>query len=229
VVTQYLCQNKYRTRVHAAPPAKRKRVPGPGAYAADGPESFYEDSKLASDCLMELLGDPRRSELFIALTAAAESGWDFVALAARSAKPVLTHQQRRSKVERRRACTVVAATAPSTRRLQLTRRRLPVLLDRPPITSSSFFSYSSTLRGCRTKFSLVSAGGLLSSTAHLLILIVALKSRFTNSIRFLPSLVVLTSASGPHTFALLSICSSVSGPYFFTSSGLLWHFSISTL
>jgi len=49
------------------------------APAAEGPrpESFYEDSKLASDCSMELLGDPRRSELFIALTAAAESGWDF--------------------------------------------------------------------------------------------------------------------------------------------------------
>jgi len=63
----------------------------------------------------------------------------------------------------------------------------------------------------------------LSSTAHFRPLNAALKSQLTNSIRFLP-LVVLTNASSPRTFALLSICSSVSAPYVFIPSGLLWHF-----
>jgi hypothetical protein len=115
------------------------------------------------------------------------------------------------------------------RRLHQTCRRLPVFLDRPPTTVSNFFSYSLTLRGCPKKFLLVHSGGLVSSTAHLLILMAALKSRFTNSTRFLPSLVVLTNASSPRTFALLSIGSSFSGPYFVISSGLRLHFSISTL
>ena len=77
-------------------------------------------------------------------------------------------------------------------------------------------------------FSLVYSGGLLSVTVRFLILIAALKSRFTNPIRILP-LIVLTNASSPRTFAIRSICSSVSGPYLFISSGLRWHFSISTL
>jgi alpha,alpha-trehalase len=49
------------------------------APTADGPrpESYYEDAQLAADCFVDLMGDPRRSELFVALTAAAESGWDF--------------------------------------------------------------------------------------------------------------------------------------------------------
>lgn len=49
------------------------------APTADGPrpESFYEDSQLATACFVDVIGDPRRNELFIALTAAAESGWDF--------------------------------------------------------------------------------------------------------------------------------------------------------
>jgi hypothetical protein len=111
-------------------------------------------------------------------------------------------------------------TAPYTKRFQSTRRRLRAFFDRPPTSASNFFSYSSTLGGYPKKFFRVHSGGLLSSTAHLLTLIAALKSRFTNSIRFLPSFVVLTSASSPRTFALLSICSSVSGPYFFISSGL---------
>jgi len=115
------------------------------------------------------------------------------------------------------------------RRLHQTCRRLPVFLDRPPTTVSNFFSYSLTLRGCPKKFLLVHSGGLFPSTAHLRILIAALKSRFTNSIRFLSLLVVLTSASSPRTFAILCICFSVCGPYFAISSGLLWHFSISTL
>ena len=93
-------------------------------------------------------------------------------------------------------------------------RSLPVFLDRPPTTASNFFSYSLSLSGFPTKFSLVDPRGLSSLTAHFLILIAALKSRFTNSIRFLP-LIVLTNASNPRTFAILSICSSVSGPYFF--------------
>jgi len=108
-------------------------------------------------------------------------------------------------------------------------RRLPAVFDRPPTTASNFLSYSSTLGGCPTKLSLVYFAGLFSRTAHLLILIAALKSRFTNSIRFSPSFVVPTNARSPRTFALPSICSSVSGPYFATSSGFRWHFSISTL
>jgi hypothetical protein len=107
--------------------------------------------------------------------------------------------------------------------------RRPRVFRPAPATPFLFFSYSSTLRDCPAKFALVQSGGLFSSTAHLLILMAALKSRFTNSIRFVPSLVVLTDASNPRTFALLSICPSGSGPYFFVSSGLRWHFSISTL
>jgi hypothetical protein len=111
----------------------------------------------------------------------------------------LTHHQRRSKVERRQRCTVVA-NAPQTRRRHLTCRRLPVFLVRPPTTAFNLVSYSSTLRGCPTNFSLVYSEGLVSITAHLLILIAALKSLFTNSFRFLPSLVVLTDASRPSNF-----------------------------
>ncbi|KAK4536588.1 hypothetical protein CDCA_CDCA09G2613 [Cyanidium caldarium] len=49
------------------------------APSADGPrpESFREDWQLAEECGMMVRGDPRREELFVAITAAAESGWDF--------------------------------------------------------------------------------------------------------------------------------------------------------
>jgi len=132
------------------------------------------------------------------------------------------------KLERCRAWTVVAATAPWTNHLRQLCRCLRAFLDRPPPTASNFLSYSSTWTDCSIKCSLVYDGGLFSSTAHLRILIAALKSRFTNSIRFVPLGVALTNASSPRIFALLSICSSVSGPYFAISSGLRWHFSIST-
>jgi len=75
-----------------------------------------------------------------------------------------------------------------------------------------FFSYSSSLRGCPTMFSRVDAGSLLSIPAHLRGLIAALKTRFTNSIRFLPMVVVLTNANSPRTSPLFSICSPVSCP-----------------
>jgi hypothetical protein len=94
----------------------------------------------------------------------------------------------------------VARNPPLTRSLQLTYRRLPVSMDRPLTTASNCFSYSSTWIGCLTKFPLVDSGDLFSSTAHLPILMTALKSRFTKSIRFLPSLVVLTNASRPSNF-----------------------------
>jgi hypothetical protein len=119
-------------------------------------------------------------------------------------------------------------TAPETNRHQLMCRRLPAFFDRPPTTASNFFSYSSTFRGYPTKLPFVFSGGLSSSTAHFRILIAALKSRFTNSIRSFPPLVVLTYARSPRTFALLSICSSVSGPYLAISSGIRRHFFIST-
>jgi len=54
------------------------------------------------------------------------------------------------------------------------------------------------------------------------------KSLFTNSIRFLSSFVEHTNASRPRTFALFSICSSVSGPYFAISSGIRRQCPIST-
>jgi len=136
--------------------------------------------------------------------------------------------ERRSKVERRQWYSSGEKPA-LDKKSSIEVQTPPGLLDRPLTTASNFFSYSSTLRGCPTKFSLVDAGGIFSSTAHFLILIAGLTSQFTNSIRFLPSLVVLTNARSPGTFALLSICSSVSDPYFAISSGLLWHFSISTL
>jgi len=77
----------------------------------------------------------------------------------------------------------------------------PVFLDRPPTPASNLVSYSSTLRGCQTKFSHVDSGGIFSSTALLLKLKAASKARFTNPIRFLPSFVVLAIASSPGTFA----------------------------
>lgn len=138
-------------------------------------------------------------------------------------------RERRSKVESsRQRFTVVAANAPKTKLLPLMCRRLPVFLDRPPTKGFNFFSYNSALRGSSAKFSLVNSGGLLSITAHLLILIAALKSWFTNFIRFL-LLIVLPDAPSPETFAFLPICSSVSAPYFCISSGLLWHFFIPIL
>jgi hypothetical protein len=90
--------------------------------------------------------------------------------------------------------------APQTKSVQLTCRRLPVFLDRQPTSGSSFLPYNMTIRGSPTKFSLVSFGGLVSTTAHLLILMAAFKPRFTNSIRFLP-LIVHTNARSPRTFA----------------------------
>jgi len=149
----------------------------------------------------------------------------------RFSAPLERHHQHHHRLShgRCRPCTVVARNPPWTKRLQPRCRRLLVLLDRPSTTASNVVSYSSTLRGCPKKFSLVDSGGLVSSTAHFLVLIAAFKSRFTNSIRFSPLVVVLTSAPSPRTFALLSVCSSVSAPYFFISSGLRWHFSISTL
>jgi hypothetical protein len=141
-----------------------------------------------------------------------------------------TASKRLSKVESsRQRCTAVAANAPYTKRLQLKRRSLTVALDRPPTTGFIFILYNSTMRRCPTKFSPVNSGGLFPITALLRILIAAFKSRFTNSIRFLPSLVVYTNASSSRNFALLSICSSVGAPYFFKCSGPRWHFSISTL
>jgi len=96
----------------------------------------------------------------------------------------------------------------------------PVFLDRPPTPASNLVSYKSSLRGCPTKFSHVDSGGTFSSTALLLKLSAASKARFTNPIRFLPSFVILAIASSPGTFALLSICCSVSGPCFANSPGL---------
>jgi hypothetical protein len=61
----------------------------------------------------------------------------------------------------------------------------------------------------------VTAGSLLSIPAHLRRLIAALRTRFTNSIRFLRLIVVLTSANSPRAFPLLSICSPVSCPLLF--------------
>jgi len=77
------------------------------------------------------------------------------------------------------------------------------------------FSYSCSSRGCPTMDSRVTAGSLLSIPAHLRRLIAALRTRFTNSIRFLRLIVVLTSANSPRAFPLLSICSPVSCPLLF--------------
>ena len=79
-------------------------------------------------------------------------------------------------------------------------RRLPVFLDQPPTTGFNSFPYSSTLRGCPTKLDRVSPRGLLCSTAYQLTLMAALKSRFTNSMRFLlPPSLVLTSVNHPRS------------------------------
>jgi len=61
----------------------------------------------------------------------------------------------------------------------------PRLLGPATYTASNLVSYSSSLRGCPTKFSHVDSGGTFSSTALLLILSAASKARFTNSICFL--------------------------------------------
>jgi len=79
-------------------------------------------------------------------------------------------------------------------------RRLPVFLDQPPTTGFNSFPYSSTLRGCPIKLDRVSPRGLLCSTAYQLTLMAALKSRFTNSMRFLlPPSLVLTSVNHPRS------------------------------
>jgi len=77
------------------------------------------------------------------------------------------------------------------------------------------FSYSSSLRGYPTMFFRVDTGSLLSIPAHLRRLIAALKTRFANSIRFLPMVVVLTNANSPRASPLLSISSPVSCPLLF--------------
>jgi hypothetical protein len=101
--------------------------------------------------------------------------------------------------------------------------------DRQPTTPAcNFRSYYSTWRGCPRKWGRVSFGGLVSFSARLLILIAALKFRFTNSIRFL-ALVGITDASRPRTRNLYATRCSGSAPYFAISSGLRWHFSISAL
>jgi len=107
-------------------------------------------------------------------------------------------------------------------------RRLSVVLDRPPTAGFNLSLCDSTLRGCPTRLACVSAAGLLSSTVRLLILMAALKSRFTNSICFF-AFIILTNARSPRTCALLSICCSSSAPYCSISSGIRWEISISTL
>jgi len=78
-------------------------------------------------------------------------------------------------------------------------RRFAGFSDRQPTTPAcNFRSYYSTWRGCPRKWARVSFGGLVSFSARLLILIAALKFRFTNSIRFL-ALVGITDASRPRT------------------------------
>jgi hypothetical protein len=65
-------------------------------------------------------------------------------------------------------------------------RRLPAFFDRLHAIDLSFSSYTLTLRGGPTTLDGVSSSGLVFRTAHLLILIAALKSRFTNSMRLSP-------------------------------------------
>jgi len=72
---------------------------------------------------------------------------------------------------------------------------------RPTANGFNFSLYSLSRRGCPIKFIRVSCGGVLFNTTHLLILVAALKSRFTNSMRFLP-LVEFSNARIPRTRGL---------------------------
>jgi len=71
-----------------------------------------------------------------------------------------------------------------------------------------------------TKLDRVSSAGLVFNTTHRLPLREVFNSSFTNSMRLLPPLVVLSGASRPRTRALYSTSFSVSSPYFSISSGL---------
>jgi hypothetical protein len=85
----------------------------------------------------------------------------------------------------------------------------PGLFDRPSAICSSFSFYSSSLRGCPTNLYLVSPGGLVFSTTNLLVLMTALRSWYTNPMRLLP-LIELISARIPRTRALCSTIVSLS-------------------
>jgi hypothetical protein len=105
----------------------------------------------------------------------------------------------------------------------LSRRHLPVFFDLPSAIGFSFSLYTWSLRGCVTKLDRVSSSGLVSGTAHLLILIAALKSRFTNSLHA-PPLVELMNARSPRPRALTAISCSGSSPYSFISGAPRWLF-----
>jgi len=83
-------------------------------------------------------------------------------------------------------------------------RRLPAFSDRLPAISFSCFLHVSGIRGCPINLDRVSSAGLVFSRAHLLILIAAFKSRFTNSIGLLPP-VELIHAGIPRSRALCAV------------------------
>jgi len=66
---------------------------------------------------------------------------------------------------------------------KLTCRRLQNFFDWPSGLGFSFSIYISSMAQCLLKFDLVSSVGLVFSIKHCLILMAALKSRFTNSTR----------------------------------------------
>jgi len=75
---------------------------------------------------------------------------------------------------------------------------LQLFAGRPSATGFSVARHASSLRGCPIKLDSLSYAGLILGTAHLLISMVARKSRFTNSMQALP-LVERTSARSPRT------------------------------
>jgi hypothetical protein len=77
-------------------------------------------------------------------------------------------------------------------------RRILVVFDRPIAIDFSLSLHSSSLRGCPTKFARVCSSGLVLNTAHLLVLMVGLKSWFTNCMHSM-TLIDRTGAKSPRT------------------------------
>jgi len=103
-----------------------------------------------------------------------------------------------------------------------------LFFDRPPAINFSFSLYTFSLRGCSTKMARVSSWGLVFSTANRLILMAALKSRITDSMRFLP-LFRKTNPSSPRAPALFATAVSSSSRRATTFSHLSLRFFFSLI
>ena len=84
-------------------------------------------------------------------------------------------------------------------------RRLSVVLDRPLTTVFNLSPWNSTLRNSPTNLDYLNSGGLFLRTAHPLILIAVLISRFTNSMR----LVALMELINAMIIRICALCATL--------------------